>query len=145
MIFGQRDGPRPLRGLGNSVRPGNVDHTLIDEVHWLEAGDAYCAARILLQDYGLDLGGTSGAAYLVARFLAAENPRKTVVFFAPDRAERYLNTVFNRRWCAEQGLLVDVPTEKPYEVSHPLEARGGWARMDWKRRPFVEVHPCNAH
>jgi cysteine synthase A len=143
VIFGQRDGPRQLRGLGNSIRPGNVDYSLIDEVHWVEAGDAFCAARTLLHTYGLDLGGTSGAAYMVARHVAVANPEKSVVFFAPDRSERYLTTVFNRQWCAEQGLLVDAIPAGPYEVRHPLEAHGGWAKIQWNRRPFVSADPAS--
>jgi cysteine synthase A len=143
VIFGQRDGPRQLRGLGNSIRPGNVDYSLIDEVHWVEAGDAFCAARTLLDTYGLDLGGTSGAAYMVARHVAATNPDKSVVFFAPDRSERYLSTVFNREWCAKQGLLADSIPAEPYEVKCPQEARGGWAKMQWNRRPFVPADLAN--
>ena len=116
-----------------------MDYSLVDEVHWVEAGDAFCAARVLLQTYGLDLGGTSGAAYMVAKFLASEHPEQTVVFFAPDRAERYLTTIFDRKWCADNALLVESLPQAPYEVSHPLEGRGGWAKMRWNRRSFLDV------
>ncbi|MFK3969032.1 pyridoxal-phosphate dependent enzyme [Ensifer adhaerens] len=35
VLFGHRAGPRLLRGLGNSILPKNLDHTIIDDVHWV--------------------------------------------------------------------------------------------------------------
>src|SRR5258708_21276709 len=37
VLFGQPDGPRQLRGLGNSLLPKNLDHTIFDEIHWVSA------------------------------------------------------------------------------------------------------------
>ncbi len=41
VLFGQPEQVRELRGLGNSVMPGNLDHTVFDEVHWCPAPLAY--------------------------------------------------------------------------------------------------------
>src|SRR4051794_2231466 len=41
VLFGQPDQVRELRGLGNSVLPANLDHTVFDEVHWCPPGAAY--------------------------------------------------------------------------------------------------------
>lgn len=140
VLFGQPDGPRQLRGLGNSILPKNLDHSLIDEVHWVEAADAYFAARLLLTDYGLDMGPTTGAAFLVARQIAALHPNRNVVFLGPDRAERYIDTVFNPSFCRENGVWTDVLPRAPYTISHPRDAGGGWARIEWKQRNLKDFN-----
>jgi cysteine synthase A len=141
VLFGQADGPRMLRGLGNSIHPKNLDYTLIDEVHWVTAADAFAATRELFSDYGLDVGPTTGAAFHVAHWLAERNPDRTVLFIGPDRAERYLNSVYSRDWCMENGVWAEAPAEQPYRIIHPDEAHGGWARMIWGRRKFQEGCP----
>ncbi len=139
VLFGQEEGPRALRGLGNSIFPRNLDYSLIDEVHWVTAADAFCAARMLFADHGIDMGATTGAAFLVAGHLAHTNPGKRVVFLGPDRADRYLRTVYSRDWCRENGLFTETLPERPYRVLHPREAGRGWAVMHWNRRPIDEV------
>jgi cysteine synthase A len=134
VLFGQEDGTRLLRGLGNSIMPSNLDHELVDEVHWVEAADAFCATRELFTDHGLDVGPTTGAAFMVARYIAASNPGKTVVFLGPDRAERYLDSVFSPAWCLSKGAWTESLPEGPYDVAHPRDASGGWARIHWNRR-----------
>jgi len=143
VLFGQEDGPRVLRGLGNSIRPNNLDYGLIDEVHWVAAPDAFCAARELFIKYGHDMGPTTGAAFMVAKHIASLNPNKSVVFIGPDRAERYLSTVYNLQWCKDNGLLIDRSAEAPIEVKHPGEANGPWNFVDWNRRDITEIVPPN--
>jgi cysteine synthase len=92
VLFGQVERLRKLRGLGNSILPKNLDYSLIDWVSWVEPADAFCSMRKLFVDHGLDMGPTTGASFMLAEFLARENPNKTVVFLGPDRAERYLST-----------------------------------------------------
>jgi cysteine synthase A len=85
VLFGQPDGKRVLRGLGNSLQPGNLDHTTFDEVHWIDAANAFQASRELHRQHGLFMGPTSGAAYCVARWYARQNPDARVVVFAGGR------------------------------------------------------------
>lgn len=140
VLFGQHDGHRTLRGLGNSITPQNLNYSLIDSVHWVEACDAFCATRLLLTDHGIDMGPTTGAAFMAAAEIARRNPDESVVFLGPDRAERYLTTVYSPSWCEENGVLVDELPDGPYSVEHPEEADGGWASMEWNRRPITEFH-----
>ena len=37
VLFGQTDGPRHIGGLGASVLPPGLEHSIFDEVHWLSA------------------------------------------------------------------------------------------------------------
>lgn len=138
VIFGQPDQKRMLRGLGNSLMPQNVDHSMFDEIHWVSAAAGLAATRLLHQQHALYMGPTSGAAYLVARWWAKRNSEATVVVVLPDEGYRYQDTVYDDRWLHEQNLwLTDVP--EPVHVKHPLEAGTEWAWMDWKHRTYEEV------
>lgn len=98
IIFGQRDGKRLLRGLGNSLMPDNVDHRQFDDVHWVDAPIAFLATRELHRQHGLFQGGTSGAAWLVADWWARMNPTKTVLTCFPDEGHRYVDTIYDDAW-----------------------------------------------
>jgi cysteine synthase A len=139
VLFGQQDGSRMLRGLGNSIFPKNLDYSQVDEVHWVSAAQAFCATRYMLHHYGLDLGATSGAAFLVARHLARQHPDKRVVFVSPDRAERYLTTVYSKEWCLENNAYASELLEQPEVLEHPQEAGGEWSMFNWNRRSLHEV------
>jgi cysteine synthase A len=89
VLFGQPDGRRELRGLGNSLWPANLDHGVFDEVHWLSAAEAYASTRALHARHALFQGPTSGAAYRVARWWAAHHPDRTCVVMLPDEGYRY--------------------------------------------------------
>ncbi|MET7611455.1 pyridoxal-phosphate dependent enzyme [Streptomyces seoulensis] len=138
-IFGQADGPRVVRGLGNSLVPPNVSHDAYDEVHWAGPAEVCRATRELHARHALFMGPTSGASFLVARWYAERNPGSQVVAFLPDEGHRYQETVYRDEWLAERGLL-DVPaTAAPRTVTDPGDAVGGWARMLWRRRSLDDA------
>lgn len=148
VLFGQPDRKRMLRGLGNSLMPKNMDHTNFDEVHWVSAAEAFNATRELHRSKALYMGGTSGAAFMAARWYAKQHPDENVVVLLPDEGYRYQSTIYDDEWLREQGVwLKRVPTE-PVHVTHPLEAtemtnqmegKGVWSHMNWKRRRYEEV------
>lgn len=139
VLFGQADGERKLRGLGNSIVPANLDHTLVDECHWVSAAEAFCATRELFSTHLLDIGPTSGAAYLVARWIVARAPRANVVFVCADSGERYRRTVYDPSWLVAQGLALERLPQKPVPVEHPAAAGATWSYMEWGRRSLAEV------
>jgi cysteine synthase A len=139
VIFGRPDQKRMLRGLGNSLMPRNVDHSVFDEIHWVDAAAGFAATRALHKQHALYMGPTSGTAYLVARWWARQNPEATVVVVLPDEGYRYQDTVYDDKWLHEQNLwLTDLP-ESPVRVTHPLEAGTEWTYMDWNRRTYEQV------
>jgi cysteine synthase A len=139
VLFGQPDQLRQLRGLGNSLLPKNLDHTLFDEVHWVTAAEAYKATRILHQKTSLFCGGTSGASWMVARDWARKNPKARVVAIFPDDGYRYADTIYNDAYLAKENLyLADLPAFAR-EVGHPLEAHSSWSKMQWERRHYSDV------
>lgn len=139
ILFGQKDGKRNLRGLGNSIIPQNLDHTLYDEVHWMDATVAFANTRWLHSKKGFFCGPTTGAAFCVANYLALKNPNKRYVFIAPDEGYRYLSTVYFDGWLKNNGFSKNIQQLTPKEVSHPLEANTPWAYIKWKRRTLEKV------
>jgi cysteine synthase len=139
VLFGQPDGPRELRGMGMSVLPANLDHEVFDSVHWCSAGAAYAATRQLHQRHALFMGPSSGAAYLVARWWASQNPSALTVVMMPDEGYRYLDTVYDDEWLRAAGHLgAGVPAE-PVAVGRPAQPGGPWTSLDWGRRPLGAV------
>ncbi|MFF2226424.1 pyridoxal-phosphate dependent enzyme [Streptomyces globisporus] len=139
MLFGQQDGPRRLRGLGNSLMPANLDHRILDEVHWCAAGEAYSATRWAHRRHALFQGPTSGAALVAARWWAERNPEATCVVMLPDEGYRYLDTVYDDGWLSAQGLDTTEIPDKPVEVAHPAEAAEQWSWYPWGRRDLETV------
>lgn len=139
VLFGHEDGVRPLRGLGNSLWPANLDHRIFDEVHWCSAGQAYAATRELHRRHALFQGPTSGAAYVAARWWAAKNPDALCVVMMPDEGYRYQETVYDDQWLAGQGLSALLSSAGPVEVPEPRAADGDWNWFRWARREYSEV------
>jgi len=139
ILFGQPDQKRTLRGLGNSLMPGNVDHTTFNEVHWVSAAEAFHATRLLHQTKALFKGGTSGAAYLVANWWAMQHPGKRVVVLLPDDGYRYQETIYNDQWLHKNNLWLASLPSGPRLVANPLEAGPDWSRLLWDRRTYEEV------
>lgn len=140
-LFGQDDGPRLLRGLGNSLLPPNLDHTVFDEVHWVDAATAFAATRALHRRHALYMGPTSGAAYLVAQHLAARD-EGTVVTLLPDAGHRYEDTVYDNAWlasvCPDLCLADNLPAA-PEVVAAPPRQGERWQAMAWDRRSLPDV------
>lgn len=144
VLFGQPDGPRALRGLGNSIMPANLDHRAFDEVHWVGAPEAFLATRLLHRRHALFMGPTSGASWQVARFLARRNRAATVAVVLPDEGHRYLSTVYDDAWLVANRQLVGKLPGRPTEVSHPAEAACSernrrWSCLAWGRRSPSEI------
>lgn len=139
VLFGQPAGPRDLRGLGNSILPGNLLHEAFDEVHWLGANEAYQAAHRLHRDTSLKRGPTSGAAYLVSKWYAERFPAKRVLAVFPDDSNRYEHNVYDPAWMHEHGYRAELAAIEPTLVHHPLRANSGWCRFHWSRRSLTDV------
>lgn len=143
ILFGQPPRRRELRGLGNSILPGNLSHEAFDEIHWLGANEAYQAAHRLHRETSLKRGPTSGAAYLVARWYAERFPESKVLAVFPDDSNRYEHNVYDPAWMHEHGYRAELAALEPMLVHHPLCADGGWCRFDWSRRSLSDVIGCS--
>ncbi|WP_133969625.1 cysteine synthase family protein [Eubacterium limosum] len=141
VLFGQEKRKHILRGLGNTILPKNVNHRLFDEVHWMDADQAYMETRNLHEKYSLFMGGTSGASYAVAKWYINEHPDKKVVTLFPDQGYRYQETIYNDNWLKTNGLWLSTLPKEPRLVNSPIEAQisGGWNRFLWNNRSYIEV------
>lgn len=146
VLFGHPDQKRLLRGLGNSVMPGNLDHHSFDEVHWVSAAEAFRSTRSLHSQHALYMGATSGAAFLVARWWARQHPDATVVALLPDEGYRYQSTVYDDAWLRCQRVWLHRLPQEPRLVARPADAEQHWSRIPWNRRSYEEVvgHPFPA-
>jgi len=134
VLFGLKNKKRLLRGLGNSLIPGNLDHKAIDEVNWVTASEAFTATRILYQKHALFMGATSGASFMVSAYYAKTNPDKTVVSIFPDEGYRYQSTVYNKAWLKKNDVYTERIPDLPNLVSNPLDMDKVWSRFLWSRR-----------
>jgi cysteine synthase A len=139
VLFGHPDGPRELRGMGMSVMPANLDHRVFDAVHWCSTGIAFAATRQLHRRHALFMGPSSGAAYLVARWWARQNPGALTVVLLPDEGYRYQDTVYDDGWLRAAGHLGAAVPDEPARVSQPAQPGGPWTSLAWGRRSFDEV------
>ncbi|MES5486060.1 pyridoxal-phosphate dependent enzyme [Bradyrhizobium sp. INPA03-11B] len=143
VLFGQPAGRRELRGLGNSILPGNLAHGAFDEIHWIGANEAYQATHRLHRETSLRRGPTSGAAYLVAEWYAERFPQSKVLAVFPDDSNRYEGNVYDPTWMREHGYRAELAAIKPILVDHPLCAKRGWCHLNWNRRSLANVMRCS--
>lgn len=138
VLFATPEGPRDLRGLGNSIIPKNLDHTLVDGVFWVNNAAAVAGAYEINQGL-MDVGPTSGAAWLAARWLAHRFPTQEIVFICPDDGRRYPD-VHDAKKVEEFGPVT--PRDfAPQIVTHPLQVRATerFQFFHWNRRTLEMV------
>ncbi|MER5497668.1 MULTISPECIES: PLP-dependent cysteine synthase family protein [unclassified Streptomyces] len=135
VLFGQPDRPRRLQGgLGNSLMPANLDHSVLDEVHWLNDREAFESARSLAREQMIFGGNTSGSVYRVLRYLAGRESAGTrIVGIFPDRGDRYHDSVYSDDYWAAQQLDELPLREEPLTVDGETIVEA-WSRHVLGRR-----------
>ena len=141
VLFGQRDAPRRIRGLGNSLMPANLDHGTFDEVHWVSDREGFAATRALHRRHALFMGPTSGAAWMVAQWKARLEPEACVVVLLPDEGHRYQDTVYDDAWLRRNGLRLRRLPSRPVAVDTPADGGPEWSWLRWNRRALEVVVP----
>ncbi|MDC3412991.1 pyridoxal-phosphate dependent enzyme [Aquibacillus sp. 3ASR75-11] len=140
VLFGQPNGIRPLRGLGNSILPLNLEHSIFDIVSWVPAEKAFHFTRQLHREHGLFMGPTSGASYLVAKWYKDNNPGKKIVSIFPDEGNRYIDTVYSDIWLKSNGFIDNNPIQPPKLVDHPIKELKAWSVMHWNGRSLGSIN-----
>ncbi len=95
VLSGGRPGPHRIEGLGAGFQPDTLRVDLIDRVIPVTDHDAVATAIRLMEEEGLSVGISSGAAAWAAMQEARkeQNRDKVIVTIFPSAAERYLQTV----------------------------------------------------
>ncbi len=100
VIFGAKPRPRPIPGMGSSMRPPILDNAHIDEVVYVSEAETITGCHRLLNRHGLFLGGSSGAVYTGAnRYLRKIKAKQvSAAIICPDMGNPYLGNIYNKAW-----------------------------------------------
>src|SRR5262252_732987 len=111
---GKKPQPQPYKveGIGQDEMPGNVDFSVIDEIHAVSDKNAFLRTRLLARTEGIFAGGSAGAALHIAlKTCESLSQNDVVVVIIPDSGTRYLSKIYNDNWMKENQFL-----EAPVQV-----------------------------
>jgi cystathionine beta-synthase len=116
---GKKPQPQPYKveGIGQDEMPGNVDFSVIDEIHTVTDKNAFLRTRLLARTEGIFAGGSAGAALHVALMTCESlSENDLVVVIIPDSGTRYLSKIYNDNWMKENQFLEPVVQVKAGQV-----------------------------
>jgi cystathionine beta-synthase len=105
---GRKPQPQPYKveGIGQDEMPGNVDFSVIDEIHPVSDKDAFLRTRLLARSEGIFAGGSAGAVLHIALKIAEDlQESDIIVIIVPDSGTRYLSKIYNDNWMKENQFL----------------------------------------
>ncbi|WP_163833822.1 cysteine synthase family protein [Spartinivicinus ruber] len=106
-ILGMPRYPYKMIGLGLSFVPPAFDLNYLDYGYNVEDHIAFSMCHLLAKKEGLLLGASTGAIVSAGlAYLQLQSQAKTIVLINPDRGDRYLDTVYNAEWLAQQHLTL---------------------------------------
>ncbi|MFI0479429.1 pyridoxal-phosphate dependent enzyme [Actinomadura sp. 9N215] len=98
-------GRRLVPGIGSSLRSSFLGEGVYDDFAAIGAAESFAMCRVLRDDVGLAVGGSSGSV-LHAMVTGAE--RRGTMFplcLCPDDGSKYLDAFYADRWLSDIGLL----------------------------------------
>jgi len=109
LALGGRSCRRLLTGIGASRASRFLAPTAYDAVRFATDARSFALCRMLHEDTGLYLGGSSGSVLsgLLSDLFEVDGPAMPVCVM-PDGGERYKSTFYWDRWLLEQGVFADV-------------------------------------
>jgi len=100
--------PYLVEGIGEDMVPKTIHFEFLDEFVEVDDRESFLAARRLVREEGLFVGGSSGSAVAGALRWLATRPipeGSTVVILLPDSGDRYLSKFYSDEWLREKGHL----------------------------------------
>ncbi len=102
VVFGHPPHKRYIPGIGSSMVPEILKKAKIDDVVIIDEISTIEMCHELLNKYYIFAGGSSGSAFAaIKKYFAGKkiNKKINVVTVFADRGERYVDTVYNEKWC----------------------------------------------
>ncbi|HEY7213102.1 MAG TPA: pyridoxal-phosphate dependent enzyme, partial [Thermoanaerobaculia bacterium] len=144
-LFHQPAKKRLQSGHGNNIVPGNLDYQAIDEVHWLSDGEAFTGCRELARREGIFAGGSSGAVYVAASWIASRlGPGEQVAAILPDRGDRYSDSIYSDPFLAANGLAGWEVPAAPQRIRYGLDVAERWSCAELPRDGALPYHAAEA-
>lgn len=105
VIMGTPAKPYKMTGMGLSFRPPNLDYQHLSQGYAVPERLAFSVCHALARTEGLLLGASTGAIVAAGLSAAATMPDGArLVMINPDRGDRYLDTVYDPQWLADNGI-----------------------------------------
>jgi len=104
VIFGGTPSKRYIPGIGASKVPANLKYAAIDDVVVVNEKETIESCHELLNKHSIFAGGSSGSVIAaINKFFRNKNDTKltNVVTIFADKGERYINSIYDERWCAK--------------------------------------------
>ncbi|EME30648.1 cystathionine beta-synthase [Galdieria sulphuraria] len=118
-----------IEGIGYDFIPRVLDRSIIDT--WVKTNDyeSFQAARRLIREEGLLVGGSSGSCLAGLLKIAKDiPPNKKVVLILPDSSRNYMSKFISDDWMEQNGFL-----ERPSPLEHET-----WAYLPVTALPLQE-------
>lgn len=128
VLFHQPVRQRLQSGHGNNIVPGNIDYSQIDEAHWIADGEAFSGCHELAAREGIFAGGSSGAVYIAASWVARRHATgRHVVAILPDGGERYHELIFSHEELSKHGLSGQHAAAEPDRIRYGMDVAQRWS------------------
>ena len=99
--------PYHVEGIGYDFFPDVLDNSLVDQYIKTNDEDSFIMARKLIQEEGLLIGGSCGAAVWGAIEAAKDlDENKNVLVILPDSIRNYLSKFVNDEWMKNNSFMV---------------------------------------
>ena len=99
--------PYHVEGIGYDFFPDVLDNSLVDQYIKTNDEDSFIMARKLIQEEGLLIGGSCGAAVWGAIEAAKDlDENKNVLVILPDSIRNYLSKFVNDKWMKNNSFTV---------------------------------------
>ena len=99
--------PYHVEGIGYDFFPDVLDNSLVDKYIKTNDEDSFIMARKLIQEEGLLIGGSCGAAVWGAIEAAKDlDENKNVLVILPDSIRNYLSKFVNDEWMKNNSFMV---------------------------------------
>jgi cysteine synthase len=97
------DAAYAVEGIGSSAVPEVFDASVVDEAEVVSDEESFAAARRLVREEGLLVGGSAGTAVAAALRVAARRPDGPVIALLPDAWDRYRSKPWMQAWAGGGG------------------------------------------